>query len=86
MDLSSRWDRFAGFFILLLVIIAMTGCLPLHTGNTTAQSGTFQAANTTLDFGTAVVGTTTQVTDALTNGSPDMVTVSSASSSTRPSN
>ena len=81
MDLSSRWDRFAGFFILLLAIAAMTGCLPLHTGNTAAQSGTFSAASTTLDFGTAVVGTTTQVTDTLTNGSADMVTVSSASSS-----
>jgi len=81
MDLSSRWDRFAGSFILLLVISAMTGCLPLHTGNTAAQSGTFSAASTTLDFGTAVVGTTTQVTDTLTNGSADTVTVSSASSS-----
>ena len=83
MDLSSRWDRLAGFFILilLLAISAMTGCLPLHTGNTVAQSGAFSAATTTLDFGTAVVGTTTQVTDTLTNGSADTVTVSSASSS-----
>jgi hypothetical protein len=56
MDLSSRWDRFAGFFILLLVIIAMTGCLPLHTGNTTAQAAPF-GPMATLDFGTAVVGT-----------------------------
>ena len=59
----------------------MTGCLPLHTGNTAAQSGTLSAASTALDFGTAVVGTTTQVTDTLSNGSADTVTVSSASSS-----
>jgi hypothetical protein len=81
MGLSSRWDRFAGFFILLLVISAMAGCQALHTSNTAAQSGTFSAASTTLDFGTAVVGTTTEVSDTLTNGSADTVTVASTSSS-----
>jgi hypothetical protein len=78
MDLSSRWDRFAGFFILLLAIAAMTGCLP-STGNT-ATRWYFFGSQYDSDFGTAVVGPD-QVTDTLTNGSADMVTVSSASSS-----
>jgi len=81
MDLSSRWDRFAGSFILLLAIIAMAGCQALPTTNAAPPNGTFSAASTNLDFGTAVVGTTTEVTDTLTNGSADTVTVASASSS-----
>jgi hypothetical protein len=81
MDLSSRWDRFAGFFILLPAVIAMAGCQALPTGNAATPSGTFAAASTNLDFGTTVVGTTTEVTDTVTNGSSGTVTVASASSS-----
>ena len=40
MDLSSRWDRFAGLFILLLAVAAMAGCHPSTTGSASAQSGT----------------------------------------------
>ena len=80
MDLSSRWDRFAGFFILLLAIGAMVGCLALQSNQSTS-SGTVSVASTNLDLGTAVVGSTAQATDTLTNGSSDTVTIASVTSS-----
>jgi hypothetical protein len=80
MDLSSRWDRFAGLFILLLAIVTMTGCLALQ-GSKSTSSGTVSIASSNLDLGTAVVGSTAEATDTLTNGSSDTVTVASVASS-----
>ena len=80
MDLSSRWDRGAGLFILLLAILTMAGCLALQGGKSTS-SGTVSVASVNLDLGTAVVGSTAEATDSLTNGSSDTVTITSIGSS-----
>src|SRR5712691_12298736 len=81
MDLSSRWDRFAGLFILLMAVVAIVGCQAIPSSSGSTPSGTVSAASTNLDFGTAVVGSTTEVTDTLTNRSSETVTISSAASS-----
>ncbi len=80
MDLSSRWDRFAGLFILLLATVMMAGCLALQ-GSKSTSSGTVSVASVSLDLGTAVVGGSAQATDTLTNGSSDTVTIASVASS-----
>jgi len=54
MDLSSRWDRCAGLFILLVAVVAMPGCQGL-LGGSSSQSGTLSASSATLDFGTTVL-------------------------------
>lgn len=81
MDLSSRWDRYATLFVLLLAVAAMSGCQGLFGGSSSTQTGSFSAAATSLDFGTAVVGSSTQLTDSLTNRSSAPVTIASAVSS-----
>jgi HYDIN/CFA65/VesB-like, Ig-like domain/Abnormal spindle-like microcephaly-assoc'd, ASPM-SPD-2-Hydin len=78
MDLSSRWDRFAGLFFLLLTVIAMPGCQGLFGG---ASSGTVSAVNSKVDFGTAVVGSSKQITDIITNRTSSAVTLANAASS-----
>jgi Abnormal spindle-like microcephaly-assoc'd, ASPM-SPD-2-Hydin len=78
MDLSSRWDRFAGLFFLLFAIIAMPACQGLFGG---ASSGTVSAVNSKVDFGTAVVGSSKQITDIITNRTSSAVTLANAASS-----
>lgn len=85
MDLRSRWDRFAGLFFLLLVVLAMVGCQAVSGGGSTpsasTQNGAISAGSTNLDFGTAVVGGTKQLTDVLSNHSSATVNIASAVSS-----
>ena len=78
MDLSSRWDRFAGLFFLLFAIIAMPACQGLFGG---ASSGTVSAVNSKVDFGTAVVGSSKRITDIITNRTSSAVTLANAASS-----
>lgn len=80
MDLSLRWDRFAGLFILFLSLFALMGCQAVNA-SAPIPSGTLSAASTNLDFGTTVVGGTQQLTDALTNHSSETMTITSALSS-----
>jgi ASPM-SPD-2-Hydin domain-containing protein/centrosomal CEP192-like protein len=81
MGLSSRWDRCAGLFFLLLAVLAMVGCQALFGGSPSKQNGVVSAASMNLNFGTAVVGSTKQLTDTLTNRSAASVTIASATSS-----
>jgi hypothetical protein len=81
MDLSSRWDRSAALFSLLLAVATMAGCQALFGGGSSTNNGSVSAVSANLNFGTAVVGSSKQLTDTLTNHSSAMVTISSAASS-----
>lgn len=84
VDLSSRWDRFAGVFCILLVITLMAGCQAVSAAEPNAaylRDGALTVSNTNLNFGTAVVGTSTQLTDVVTNNSRRSMTISSVRSS-----
>lgn len=59
----------------------MTGCLALSGGKPSTNNGSLSAGTTNLDFGTAVVGASKQLTDTLTNSSSATVTIASAMSS-----
>jgi hypothetical protein len=81
MGLSSRWDRLAAASFILLSVAAMTGCLALPATKAPANNGSVSAGTANLDFGTAVVGASKQLTDTLTNSSTATVTIASAMSS-----
>ena len=82
MDLSSRWDGYAAAFFVIFAIALMAGCqaVPGATPSTT-HNGSVATANASLDFGTALVGVSKQLTDALTNSTSTTVTIASAVSS-----
>src|ERR1700693_3130864 len=81
MDLSSRWDRNAALFSLLLAVATMAGCQALFGGGSSTNNGSVSALSANLNCGMAVVGSSKQLTDTLTNHSSAMVTISSAASS-----
>ena len=83
MDLSSRWDRFTGVFCILSALVVMAGCQAMSTGGSSIppKSGALVVVSANLDFGTAVVGSSRQLTDTLTNGTSAAVTISGANSS-----
>jgi hypothetical protein len=84
VDLSSRWDRIAGVFYILLILALMAGCqavLAAEPKSSNARDGGLVVSSTSLDFGTAVIGTSTQMTDVITNNSRRSVTISSVTSS-----
>lgn len=80
MDLSSCWDRYAALHLLVLAVGATVGCQALG-GGSSPTNGTLWVSSAQLDFGTAVVGTSNQLTDTLTNGSASSITISSDGSS-----
>src|SRR6201987_2606097 len=83
MDLSSRWDRSTGFFCILSALVVMAGCQAMSTGGSSVppKSGALVVVSANLDFGTAVVGSSRQLSDTLTNGTLAAVTISGANSS-----
>ena len=82
MDLGLRWDRYAALLLLVVAVGATVGCQALGGGSfSTSTNGTLSVSSAQLDFGTAVVGTSKQLTDTLTNGSASSVTISSDGSS-----
>ena len=84
MDLSSRWDRSAGVFCILLVITLMAGCQAVSAAEPNSsylRDGALVVSTTNLNFGTAVIGTSKQMTDSVTNTSRRSVTISSVTSS-----
>ncbi|MGC2197124.1 MAG: choice-of-anchor D domain-containing protein, partial [Terriglobales bacterium] len=81
MGLSSRWDRYAAAFFVLVSVALMTGCLALPSSTASNSNGSVSAGTTSLDFGTAVVGASKQLTDTLANNSSATVTIASAMSS-----
>lgn len=84
VDLSSRWDRFAGVFCILLVITLMAGCQAVSAAEPNSsyrRDGALVVSTTNLSFGTAVIGTSKQMTDSVTNTSRRSVTISSVTSS-----
>ena len=84
MDLSSRWDRFTGVFCILSALAAMAGCQALPSATSSVlppKSGALVVVSANLDFGTAVVGSSKELTDTLTNATSAAVTISAASSS-----
>ena len=84
MDLSSRWDRFAGVFCILLLIALTAGCQAVSAAEPNAsyrRDGTLAVSSSNLDFGTAVVGTSKQMTDVVTNNSRRSMTIASVRSS-----
>ncbi len=83
MDLSSRWDRFTGVFCILSALAVMAGCQALSpaTPSVPPKSGALVVVSANLDFGTAVVGSSRELTDTLTNSSSSAVTISGVSSS-----
>lgn len=88
MDLSSRWDRFAGVFCILLAIALMAGCQAVSAvGPTSSKSnpkgGALVVASTNLNFGSAVVGSSKQLTDIVTNSSSKTISISSVTASDR---
>ena len=78
MDLSSRWDRCAVTF-LLLVIGAMTGCQGLFGNGSGPSQSSVVASSPSLDFGPVVVGGSKTLPDTLTNGTAATVIIASAS-------
>src|SRR6201987_3459126 len=83
MDLSSRWDRSTGFFCILSALVVMAGCQGMSTGGALGppKSGAPVVVSANRDFGTAVVGSSRQLSDTLTNGTLAAVTISGANSS-----
>jgi hypothetical protein len=84
VDLSSRWDRFAGVFCTLLVITLMAGCQAVSAAEPNSsylRDGVLVVSSTNLSFGTAVIGSSKQMTDSVTNTSRRSVTISSVTSS-----
>ena len=84
MDLSSRWDRCAGVFCILLVIALMAGCQAVSAAEPNAsylRDGSLTVSNSNLNFGAAVVGTSKQMTDVVTNNSRRSMTISSVRTS-----
>jgi hypothetical protein len=82
MDLSSRWDRYAAAFFVVFAIALMAGCQAVPgAASSPTNNGSVAAANANLDFGTAVVGVSKQLTDTLTNRTSTTVTIASAVSS-----
>ena len=84
VDLSSRWDRFAGVFCILLVITLMAGCQAVSAAEPNSsylRDGALVVSTTNLNFGTAVIGTSKRMTDSVTNTSRRSVTISSVTSS-----
>ena len=76
MDLNSRWDRGAVLF-LLIAVASMVGCQLGGTSSST-QDGRLWVINSSLDFGTVVVGSSKTLTDTITNASAASVTLASA--------
>lgn len=86
MDLSSRWDRFAGVFCILLAVALMAGCQAVSAAAPTSpnpKGGALVVGSTNLNFGSAVVGSSKQLTDIVTNSSSKTISVSSVTSSDR---
>lgn len=84
MDLSSRWDRFAGVFCILLLIVLTAGCQAVSAAEPNAsylRNGALTVSSTNLNFGTAVVGTSKQMTAVVTNNSRRSMTISSVRTS-----
>ena len=84
LDLSSRWDRFAGVFCILLVTTLMAGCQAVSAADPNSsylRDGALVVSTTNLNFGTAVIGSSKQMTDSVANTSRRSVTISSVTSS-----
>jgi hypothetical protein len=75
MDLSSRWDRIA-VTLLILSTITMTGCQGLF-GGSSSPNGALSLGSANLNFGTVVVGSSSTMTDTLTNNTAAFVMISS---------
>jgi len=81
MGLSSRWDRFAVVSSLLFAMTVMAGCQALSASGFYPRGGGLTVANNSLNFGTALVGTSKQLTTTVTNRSRNSVTITSLTSS-----
>jgi Abnormal spindle-like microcephaly-assoc'd, ASPM-SPD-2-Hydin len=84
VDLSSRWDRFAGVFCILLVTTLMAGCQAVSAADHNSsylRDGALVVSTTNLNFGTAVIGSSKQMTDSVANTSRRSVTISTVTSS-----
>src|SRR5215831_6001006 len=78
MGLISRLARVASVLGLLpFILLGMAGCgaVSESTGNSTT-TGSVNLARTTLDFGTVAVGSSKNLSDAITNNSTSPVTLS----------
>lgn len=84
MDLSSRWDRFAGVFCILLAVALMAGCQAVSaTGPTSSnpKGAALVVGSANLNFGSSVVGSSKQLADIISNSSSQTVSISSVTSS-----
>lgn len=83
MGLSSRWDRLAAASIVFIAITAMAGCQALSASGSSSRAGSLVVASSNLNFGSAVVGQSKQLTDVITNRSSVPIKISSVTSSDR---
>ncbi len=73
-DLRSRWNA----LLLLLALAPLFGCMVLDASPHQSQSTGITPGNTTMNFGTVVLGDYTVVNDTLVNSSSSSITISSA--------
>jgi Abnormal spindle-like microcephaly-assoc'd, ASPM-SPD-2-Hydin len=72
-DLRSRWN----VLLLLVGLAPLFGCMVLEAASSSKTTG-LEAAKTTMNFGTVVLGDYTVVTNTLVNSSSSSITISSA--------